>query len=339
MELSPGAIAISMVRHRRGIFFAVVATALLTSGLTLLVPNEYTSITSFVPESGQRTSLSGVAGLAAIAGIQVPGTDLARSPDFYADLLRSDPLLYAALEARYPRPKSSSISSDSVRLLDVLRPPGADEAERLFLAAKSIRQRHLDVRVERRTNVVEVRFTYRDPILAAAVANELVHQLELFNAQTRRTQARARRTFLETQVAQAESTLQQAEDGVRSFLERNRSYQNSPSLNFEADRLRRRVQVQQDLYLSLRRDLSVARIDEVNDQPTVTIIESAIPPVRKSAPARARIVILAVVVGFVVAAAAVWAYDYRGGFSAQRRLLLEALRGSGPGVAPAGRND
>jgi uncharacterized protein involved in exopolysaccharide biosynthesis len=72
------------------------------------------------------------------------------------------------------------------------------------------------------------------------------------------------------------------------FVERNRLYAQSPSLQFEYTRLERAYTIQSELYLELRRQLDAARIAEVDDVPTLTTIESAIPPARKSGPHRLR---------------------------------------------------
>ena len=55
---------------------------------------------------------------------------------------------------------------------------------------------------------------------------------------------------------------------------------------FEEGRLRRQVEVRQELYLTLRREYETARIEEVNDTPVITVIDSALVPQRKSRPNR-----------------------------------------------------
>ena len=124
------------------------------------------------------------------------------------------------------------------------------------------------------------------PSLAAAVVAQYLEYLNEFNLRYRQSQARARRQFDERQVEEAEKILAALEDTLRRFYERNRQWESSPMLRFEENRLRRRVDVQQEIFLSLRRELEGARIAEVNDTPVLTVIEPPLAPARKSRPRR-----------------------------------------------------
>jgi len=65
--------------------------------------------------------------------------------------------------------------------------------------------------------------------------------------------------------------------------------------------LQRRLNTAQDLYLTLLREFETARIEEVNDTPVLTVIDSAIPPRRKSHPRRILIAGVATSVAFALA--------------------------------------
>jgi len=310
-----GEVLDSALRHRRAVVLGTLAVSAVALVILLLIPSRFTSSASFVPESSPRTGVAGQGGLAsiaAVAGLRLPGSDLTRSPDFYADLLRSRTLVYALLETWVPARRGGP---DSVAFLELLHPRGKTQAERLYNGARTVREKLLAVRVERRTSVVEVRFTYSDPVVAGQLTNTLLARLDAFNKTTRQTQARVRRAFVESQVEEADRRLREAEEDLRRFLERNRDYRGSPALQFEQQRLERRVQVNQELFLSLRRDLDVARIDEVDNQPTVSVIEAAIPAARKSWPPRARLTLLATLLALAASSLAAWVADHgRGRF-------------------------
>ena len=52
-----------------------------------------------------------------------------------------------------------------------------------------------------------------------------------------------------------------AEEQLRGFYERNRSWQQSPQLTFDEGRLRRQVEIRQEVYLTLRREYETARVE------------------------------------------------------------------------------
>src|SRR5207302_3590136 len=122
------------------------------------------------------------------------------------------------------------------------------------------------------------------PVLAAAVANRFVAYLNDFNTKSRQSQARERRKFIEQRLADGEGELRTAEESLRTFYERNRSWQQSPQLVFEEGRLRRQVDLRQEVQRTLRREYETARIEEVNDTPVITVIEPATLPTQPSAP-------------------------------------------------------
>src|SRR2546421_504567 len=95
-------VAVSVVRTGfRGIAYSVLGTALGIT-LALALPSQYTSSASFIAQGASASLLpSALQGLAASVGI---GTAKDYSPQFYADLVTSDPVLTAALSQVYPVP-------------------------------------------------------------------------------------------------------------------------------------------------------------------------------------------------------------------------------------------
>jgi len=213
-------------------------------------------------------------------------------------------ILDQLLLARFEDVRGERPPADSVALLTLLRIGGRNTADSLENGARKLSSL-LSVGVNAQTGIVRVSVKSPKPELAAAVANRLVSLLNDFNTKTRQSQARERRKFAEQRVAAGEQDLWSAEDALKAFYQGNRSWQQAPQLVFEEGRLRRQVELRQELYVTLRRQLETARIEEVNDTPVITVIEAAVVPQRKSSPRRSLWGALAVVVGAMVAI--VWA--------------------------------
>jgi uncharacterized protein involved in exopolysaccharide biosynthesis len=79
---------------------------------------------------------------------------------------------------------------------------------------------------------------------------------------------------VEARLAEARTELVDAENRLATFLERNRRYQDSPELTFEAARLQRQVDLQQQVYASLAQAYEKARIDEVRNTPVLSVVDS-----------------------------------------------------------------
>ena len=283
-----------MRRRWRAVLGLPVALGTVTAVWSLLMAPTYTASTSFVPEVGAGAKLpSSLAGLAGEFGLSL-GADASRSPRFYADVFKSRELLERVLDAQYLDPRSAK--GDSTRLLDLLRVRGRNPADSLSNGVRAL-GRLIGTRVDVQTGVVRLSVNSRYPGLAAAIANQMVVYLNEFNAHTRQSQARERRRFVEQRIAEAETELRGSESELRVFYERNRTWQQSPQLMFEEGRLRRQLDIRQEVYLTLKREFETARIEEVNDTPVITVIDKAIPPQKRSRPQRAMMVLLALITG------------------------------------------
>src|SRR5262249_19274502 len=91
--------------------------------------------------------------------------------------------------------------------------------------------------------------------------------------ETRQSQARSERQFIEVRLQDVSKELKAAEDRVQEFLQSNRSIEDSPRLVFERERLERELTMRQQVYASLVQSFEQARIDEVRDSPVVTVID------------------------------------------------------------------
>lgn len=274
------------------------AVAIVTAAVSLLMRPTYTATTSFVPEAGAGTKLpSSLAGLAGQFGLSL-GADASRSPRFYADVLRSRELLERTLLAPYADPTAER--GDSARLIEILQVRGGTEADRMSKGVLKL-SKLVSTRVDVQTGVVRLSVDSRYADLAAAIANRMVTYLNEFNTHTRQSQARERRRFVEQRIAEGEVELRSAEGDLRGFYERNRTWQQSPQLMFEEGRLRRQVDIRQEVYLTLKREFETARIEEVNDTPVITVIDSAVAPQLRARPRRTLMVMLGFVFGTIIA--------------------------------------
>jgi uncharacterized protein involved in exopolysaccharide biosynthesis len=276
----------AVLRRPQLLGYTVLGFVLPALALAFALPARYTSVASFVPET-RSTSPALTAGVAAIANqVGLPlGTEPSQSPNFYASLVTSQTLLEQILLQQFP---SSHPLGDSVRstsLLDFWRIRSPDQRGRLDKGIRRLRSA-LGVTADVRTNIVRLEVQTEDPTLSANVANAIVQALNDFNENRRRSQARERRRFVEGRVADAQTQLTDAESTLRDFYARNRQFREAPELVFREAQLRRQVDVAQELYLSLRRELESARIQEVNDTPVLTVIDSAAPAARRSFPNR-----------------------------------------------------
>jgi len=278
--------------RRRAIGIIMIGAIAIGVSTALLWPSRYRATASFIPEqSSQSSRLSaGLGGLASQFGVSLGG-DPMQSGRFYADILLSRRVIEQVLLGSYPIQFNGKGGDDSLPLLDILGIKGRNSLERVEKGVKKLRGM-TSADADIRTNIVSISVQARNPALAAAIANRFVETVNDFNTKTRQSQAGRRRMFIDQQTDSAERELQVAEDRLKTFYQQNRSWAQSPELEYRRGQLQRQVEIEQDLYLTLRRNLETARIDEVNDVPLVSVIDTAVPSNDRSPPRR--LILLAV---------------------------------------------
>lgn len=233
----------------------------------------YVAESSLTPEESG-AGLAQFAGLAARfgAGVAGFGSQSEGSVDFYAEVLKSKSLLaeVATTTYRFAR-KPGGADSLSGTLVDLYGVEGDTEEDRLKEAVVRLSGR-VSITIDRLANVVRIRTKapYRE--LAQKINRQMLIELNRFNVEKRQSRARAQLAFADGRSGPARSELNAAEDSLRMFLERNRMYQSSPRLTFEAARLQRQVELRQQVYVTLVQAAEQARIDQVRNTPVFTEI-------------------------------------------------------------------
>jgi uncharacterized protein involved in exopolysaccharide biosynthesis len=287
-----------LLKHWKTVLGFPLVAAVAAALVSFVMPPKFTATATFVPEDYQELGATGgMVRLASQFGLAVPGAG-AHSPEFYADVIQSRMLRDETLLAQFPDPRAEA-TGDSSTLLQILNVKGDSEGERLENGRKEL-EKAITVRTDRETTIVSVLVEMRSPALAANVANQIVDFLNKFNLETRQSNARERRQFIEGRLAEAETEMREAEEELKGFLESNRQFRGSPELTFEYERLQRQVAIKQQVYTTLSESYEEARVREVDDARVITLIDRAVTPEKRSSPRRRLNVALALVVGAFV---------------------------------------
>ena len=251
----------------------------------------YTSVSSFMPEGRQ----SAAGGLAAQLGLSLPGMGGSESPQFYVDLLRSRELLGSAVTTALTVPGSPR----PMTLVDLYDVEGETPALRRDAAIDRL-DAAVDLSSSARTNVVSVKVSASSPTLAQQLNRRLLDLLGEFNLRRRQSRASEERRFAEERLATVKAELRVAEDRLQTFLQSNRDYENSPSLVFSYERLQADVVLLRQVVMTLQQSAEQAKIEEVRDTPTITLVESSSLPVRPDPRGTVKFALIGAFVGFVL---------------------------------------
>ncbi len=295
-------IATVLLRHRRLLVALPASLLVLTVGLSLLRPRSYTASASFIGRGSER-SASSVAGLAAQFGLAVSSATPGQSPEFYADLIRSR----AVLDTVAMMPYAVGRSTEALwRVLGTGGQTAAEQRDNVVEALGKI----TSVETDRLTGIVSLGVTTTSPALSQQIAANILTGVNAFNLKRRQTQAAAERRFVEERLRVAQGELRAREDRLEQFLQGNRSYQGSPTLQLSYDRLHREVEMLQTVVTSLTQSFEQARIEEVRNLPVITVIDQPAVPTRPNGRGTVRRGLLALVLGTLAAVFLAFGLDY-----------------------------
>ena len=310
---------------------SVLALALIAA---IVLPPVYRVTVSFAPNpttsskigsalGGLGGGLSGITSQLGLGSVTEP----TESPEFYAQLLQSRELLTRLLLTRFPDPRTAN-PRDSARLVDILKLHSDDPRRRLELGVKEL-GKAMRTESDIRTNLVKVTLGERYPALAAQVANAALALVNEFNLEQRASRARGKRVYLQRRLAEARAELTAAQARYRDFLASNRQWRSSPTLASDEETLRRNEDIAADLYLALEKQYEAARLDEYNDAALITVVDSAVAPVRPNWPRYKLLVpgavLLGVFLGVVIAGVAAVYADWSRREPIAARALSSAI--------------
>lgn len=294
------------------------------AAVAFLSKPSYFAESRFIPQVSQAAS-SQLRLLTEQLGIASGGAAGVRSVDYYAQLLRSRELQLDAITSSYAIMGGGA--GDTIRgtLVELLGARGATQKARLEGTLRML-DKSISVTTDLRAGLVRLRTTAPRADLAVQVNRRLLDLLNEFNLEKRRSVASAERQFVEARMTEALQELETAEGELQRFLERNRNFQSSPQLSFEAARLQRRVELRQQVYGSLAQSYEQARIEEVRDTPIITIVDRPEGPVRRTSASVIGGGIVGALLGALLALGMVFGREYWVRFRDRNRQEYEGFR-------------
>ena len=157
---------------------------------------------------------------------------------------------------------------------------------------------------ESSTGLIEVSVLMEEPQLAADIANYISDFVKDFVSYEQGKEAKRNLEFIKNQLINSKEDLEYSEKELTQFKEKF-SYTN-PSLDEMRGRLERNIESNLQVYITLRQQYELAKIEEARDLLMVTILDEAEAPVLKKKPQRKIIVISGIITGLFLST--LWAF-------------------------------
>ncbi len=296
-----------LVRRWRALILLPSAVAVLAFALSFVFTPRFEAISVFAPAQSSTPNLpASIQSIAAQFGFAIPSSGY--SVYYFAQVVQSRSVLEAVLR------DTLRADGETIAVLDLVGASGSTPQEVLESGIETIQDR-LDVRTDDQANLVTVRAQASSPHLAEALGRSVLTALDSVINTSQRTGGSYERRFAEAQADSARNALRVAEDQLRDFYKANRSIESSPTLQVEEGRLRRQIQVLQDVYLALVNQEEAAKLQEARNTPAISMVQQPLASAEKVWPRRA----VWAVFGFIATVLAVAGWVY---------VIIPALRDS-----------
>lgn len=275
----------------------------------------YTAQVRIMPNFGQgEHMLSQYSNLASLAGINMPN-ETGNNFYLYPDIITSNFILNRVLEHKY----NSSIYKEPTSLYPYLDieydTTEVNWKHKLKEKAKKlIRQEYIKTFLNDETDLLHIYVNVpKDPILAAELANYILQLLEVYNNDIRHYKARDQKQFINNSLIETQNNLHVAEDNLKLFLDKNKDI-NAPATKLVYEKYRAELTLQRKIYLELRKQMELAKIQEIKETETLNVLDKAVVPIEKSKPKRTFIVLIFGFIGLVLGISAIFIKEYISNF-------------------------
>jgi len=235
-------------------------------------PLYVSSATVLLPSSGS-VNLGGLAGLASQFGVNVPAGSQAdlSSPSLFPELLRSRTFAEKILDKKFYNKKFGKELSLLAILTHGNDPPefGHDTLVTYALGALG---GMLKFDQDASGSFSVIKATANEPIFAKELAEVALTELENLNRFFKTQTVNEKTSFISNRIASVENDLKTSEIRLKEFNERNRQI-SSPALQLEQDRLTRDLEIQKGIYLTLKQQYELVKIEEVQETSIVQVLD------------------------------------------------------------------
>jgi uncharacterized protein involved in exopolysaccharide biosynthesis len=331
--------------NKKIIVYITLISITLGVSVAILMQNEYTASSTFVPQTSEPSKVGGsLGGLASLAGINLSGMGGGSEipPTLYPKIVSSVPFRKALLNTEFQvegleKPISYQYYFDSVYrpsiltligkysiglpglLIKTLRGTSADNTEFNDFGLINVSEKEFEhfkrldnqvsIQFNDKEGFVSLSFTMPEPLMAAQMAKFAEELLQKEVIEFKIQNAREQLKFTSERFEEKKKEFELIENKLANFRDRNQNLSSALILN-QLQKLEAEYNFSFNIYTELAKQLEQAKLQVSKDTPIFSIIQPVTVPFEKSAPIRPLIVIVFVFFGTIVAFAYVFGKEY-----------------------------
>ena len=294
------------------------------------IPKTYKAKAVFTPETQQRIG-AGVSSIASMMGVSLDNSMDAIDVEMYPDVVGSTPFLFNLLDLQVQTKDGkidttlteyilnhqkkawwSHVMGAPFKLIGLVMPDEEGEEEDAELVMtnlpkaerrvmKSLRN-DIHVLVDKKTGMTSMSIEMQDPYVAATVLEAVVENLKTYVSDYRTSKARQDVENLSVICEERRQDYYAAQQAYAKYTDANKNVVLN-STKAEAQRLQQEMNLAYQVYSQVATQLEGARIKVQQDKPVFAVLEPVTVPYKKSAPSKAKILVVFTLLSGCLAAA------------------------------------
>jgi len=234
---------------------------------------QYVSWATVLLPENKAGSLGGLAGLATQFGVNVPTGaqgDLS-SPSLFPELIKSRTFAEQLFDKEFYTVEFEGKLSLLAILTHGNEPPEVGKDTLITQALKSLHN-ILEFDENSSSTFSMIRVTTSEAVFAKELAEVVILELEALNRFYKSQTVNEKTSFINQRITSVEVDLEKSEQALKTFNEKNRQI-SSPALQLEQEKLARNVEIQKGIFLTLKQQLELAKIEQIQGSSIVQILD------------------------------------------------------------------
>jgi len=274
-SISLSDILLTMAEQLKVIILTVFISVILTFTYVRFIKQPlYVSWATVLLPENKAGNLGGLAGLASEFGVNLPQGSKAdlSSPSLFPELLRSRTFAEQILDEQFFSKKFNKKLSLLAILTHGDKPPNTAK-DTLITVAMGPLSKLINFNQDASATFSEIKVTTSDPLFSKTLAEVVLLELEGLNRFFRTQTVNEKISFINERIKSVDEDLESSEQRLKIFNEKNRQI-SSPALQLEQERLSRDVEIQKGIFLTLKQQLELAKIEEVQESSIVQVLDT-----------------------------------------------------------------
>ena len=262
-------------KHWQLIVKIIIGTVLVAFVFSLLQKPVYEATATIYVRGGGGASFSQYSSLAGMMGINLPGGERGGGIKDVNQLIQSRVVAKEVLTKLNLRKKIKNWDNSDI------------SDDKLALSVKGLLQKP-----EIKGNILSLSIEYTDPEIATDIANYYAEAFGKYWNRLNYSEAQSKKDYIESQFPRVEKDLVVIEERIKSY-----TLLGASNRSIEMKRLAREFEIQNSIFILLRKELETVKLEQSKEIPSFTILDEALVPKTPIKPKTKLNVMIAFVLG------------------------------------------